>query len=226
MFHIGNLFKKHIQKSCILCSGLFWPPSPPPVCWLYTWWSPVSRCVRVQIAGQVRYLRILSVYPRTLATAFGRLASATLIFLLLLLTYTQLGYLVSSPPLRTLMLPLLCAWSIRFLSRCAVICQSADTKTILLTHTAHCIDSKTKSYTYSTLHRVKNKVLHIQHTAQSQKQSLTHTAHCTDSKTKSYTYSTLYRLKNKVLHIQHTAQTQKQSLAQAYDTAHRHQHKE
>ena len=103
---------------------------------------------------------------------------------------------------------------------------TAQTQKQSLTHTAHCTDSKTKSYTYSTLHRLKNKVLHIQHTVQTQKQSLTHTAHCTDSKTKSYTYSTLHRLKNKVLHIQHTAQTQKQSLAQAYDTAHRHQHKE
>ncbi|XP_070182767.1 polycystin-1-like [Littorina saxatilis] len=47
----------------------------------------------LKIAGQVRFIQPLSVYPRTLATAFGRLAGATFIFLVLLLTYTQLGYL-------------------------------------------------------------------------------------------------------------------------------------
>ncbi|XP_076458276.1 polycystin-1-like [Babylonia areolata] len=47
----------------------------------------------LKIAGQVRFIRRLSVYPRTLAAASSRLFGATFIFFLLLLTYTQLGYL-------------------------------------------------------------------------------------------------------------------------------------
>nr|KAG5687377.1 hypothetical protein BaRGS_019881 [Batillaria attramentaria] len=46
-----------------------------------------------QIAGQVRFIRPLSVYIRTLGAACSKLTGATLIFLILLLTYAQIGYL-------------------------------------------------------------------------------------------------------------------------------------
>ena len=59
-----------------------------------------------QVVKQLRFIKFMHIYEKTISTAVGQLLAVGLIFIILLLIYAQVGYLVSYCPLLIILLPL------------------------------------------------------------------------------------------------------------------------